>query len=749
MTAHDRAGNTADSSFTVREDVTAPSTTDDTATIGSSWKTAPVTVTLTPSDARSGVAATYYTTDGSVPTTSSPEGTSVGLTDDGVYTIRYFSVDNVGNVEPVRTAFTTIRIDKTQPGRARDLAQRDDPVRARLRRTRSSSTPARPPRSASPRRAPTQARASTRSSSPSGVEDSSSPYSATYDLDDLCGSQTVTAHDAAGLTASDTFTVTPDTAAPDRRLRRLPRRLRRRRRRHDQRQRRLGRALRPRLGLRRPRAAHLRPRTGRLRTRSSAPGARSRAPTPFRPAPASATATASPTASATRPSTRSRRTRSRSTSSPPQTTVDVAPSDPSSDTSPSFEFSSNEGDATFECRLDGGAWSACTSPKSYAGLTDGSHTFQVRATDSAGLTDLDPGFPHLDGRHGRPEHDARRCPGRPVRRRRAQPSSSRRASPAPRSSARSTRAPGRRARAPRRSVSSPTAATPSPCAQPTRPATWTPPRRPTPGRSTPSRLRAPSRSCPPTRPTTPPRPSSSRRTSPAPPSSAASTAAPGRPARAPRTPRRSPTAATRSPCARPTQAGNQESTPESYTWLVDAGAPSVDDHRALGRGQRLRRRSVHGHRHLARRRRDERGVLPLLRRLRGVRHRLLGLPRIRHQRSVRGFVAARRRRQPRPPRRGDRLGLEHRRPRDRRDHRPHRPLDDDRLRPGRPERERRRELHVQLQRARRDLRVSPRRRRLGPVREPEELRQPRRGQPHLPGARRRRRGQRRPDPRQP
>ena len=115
VTAHDRAGNTADSQFNVREDVTAPSTTDDTGTIGSSWKTAPVTVTLSPSDARSGVAATYYTTDGSVPTTSSPEGTSVVLTDDGVYTIRYFSVDNVGNVEPVRTAFATIRIDKTNP----------------------------------------------------------------------------------------------------------------------------------------------------------------------------------------------------------------------------------------------------------------------------------------------------------------------------------------------------------------------------------------------------------------------------------------------------------------------------------------------------------------------------------------------------------------------------------------------------------------------------------------------------------
>jgi hypothetical protein len=116
VTGADAAGNTtATPSLTLTNDATAPSTTDNTASIGSTCKNTTQTVTLSPTDGGSGVAATYYTTNGSTPTTSSSQGTSITLSAEGTYTIKYFSVDNVGNSETVKTAGTTICIDKTAP----------------------------------------------------------------------------------------------------------------------------------------------------------------------------------------------------------------------------------------------------------------------------------------------------------------------------------------------------------------------------------------------------------------------------------------------------------------------------------------------------------------------------------------------------------------------------------------------------------------------------------------------------------
>ena len=75
---------------------------------------------------------------------------------------------------------------------------------------------------------------------------------------------------------------------------------------------------------------------------------------------------------------------------PPETTINSAPSNPTNKRDATFTFSSNDPSAGFECQLDAAAYAPCTSPKTYAELPDGSHTFHVRASDPAGNVDPTP-----------------------------------------------------------------------------------------------------------------------------------------------------------------------------------------------------------------------------------------------------------------------------------------------------------------------------------------------------------------------
>jgi hypothetical protein len=65
-------------------------------------------------------------------------------------------------------------------------------------------------------------------------------------------------------------------------------------------------------------------------------------------------------------------------------TLTSAPPTVTASTSASLAFTDDDATASFLCRLDGAAFSACTSPKAYSGLSAGPHVFDVKARDPAG-----------------------------------------------------------------------------------------------------------------------------------------------------------------------------------------------------------------------------------------------------------------------------------------------------------------------------------------------------------------------------
>lgn len=75
---------------------------------------------------------------------------------------------------------------------------------------------------------------------------------------------------------------------------------------------------------------------------------------------------------------------------PPQTTITAGPHGLVRDATPTFGFASNEAGSGFECRVDQQAFDPCSGPGAHhttQKLSQGKHTFAVRATDPTGHTD--------------------------------------------------------------------------------------------------------------------------------------------------------------------------------------------------------------------------------------------------------------------------------------------------------------------------------------------------------------------------
>ena len=68
----------------------------------------------------------------------------------------------------------------------------------------------------------------------------------------------------------------------------------------------------------------------------------------------------------------------------PTVTITQAPAESVSSSGAQIGFTSNESGARFACKLDGAAYTACSSPMVLADLAEGLHAFSVRATDRAG-----------------------------------------------------------------------------------------------------------------------------------------------------------------------------------------------------------------------------------------------------------------------------------------------------------------------------------------------------------------------------
>ena len=80
----------------------------------------------------------------------------------------------------------------------------------------------------------------------------------------------------------------------------------------------------------------------------------------------------------------------RSDTTPPETSIDSGPSGTVQQRLGELWLLLLEAGSTFECKLDGGTFAPLCFSQDYTGLSEGSHTFSVRAKDAAGNVDATP-----------------------------------------------------------------------------------------------------------------------------------------------------------------------------------------------------------------------------------------------------------------------------------------------------------------------------------------------------------------------
>ncbi|MEC1522161.1 fibronectin type III domain-containing protein [Neobacillus niacini] len=110
----DNAGNVEEAkTVEVKIDTMAPETVSN---VANQWNKGEVAVELTATDALSGVAKTFYSING----TEFVEGTMFTVTEEGINEVSFYSVDNAGNVEEVKTV--EVKIDTEAPETVSNVA---------------------------------------------------------------------------------------------------------------------------------------------------------------------------------------------------------------------------------------------------------------------------------------------------------------------------------------------------------------------------------------------------------------------------------------------------------------------------------------------------------------------------------------------------------------------------------------------------------------------------------------------------